>query len=237
MAMDKTHKGNATLSAKRHDLQTALHRAREHSADRDDVVVDLKNAQQARLDLLASDLLPVMEDLPKDNDQFEFAITHGEPPRLWIDMTSFVRMGRDGREYEFVKDTRLGRNILARSSDRDMIGKKVTDYIAHRVLERERAIEGDWLVLAHSPPEAKLAKANNQHTQSSGDHGGETRAKAVLPTEPSNEIRREQAEVHKGHSALAVAVWFLIGIGLGILGLLALATFGNLSELTLLLGR
>lgn len=135
------------LEAKVHDLANAMERVRNDQASRDDVVVDMKQAAFARLELLAKDLQPVFEDIPKDSEQFEFALTNGEIPRLWIDITTFVRMGRDKREYEFVKDTRLGRKILAKSEDRIRIGKAVTAYAAERVLERERAIEGDWMSL------------------------------------------------------------------------------------------
>lgn len=135
------------LEAKVHDLADAMERVRSDQASRNDVVVDMKEAAFARLELLAKDLQPVFEDIPKDSEQFEFALTNGEVPRLWIDITTFVRMGRDKREYEFIKDTRLGRKILAKSEDRIRIGKAVTAYVAERVLERERAIEGDWMAL------------------------------------------------------------------------------------------
>lgn len=135
------------LEAKVHDLANAMERVRSDQALRDDVVVDMKEAAFARLELLAKDLQPVFEDIPDNNEQFEFALSNGEVPRLWIDITTFVRMGRDKHMYEFVKDTRLGRKILAKSEDKIRIGKAVTAYAAERVLERERAIEGDWMVL------------------------------------------------------------------------------------------
>ena len=133
------------IERKVHDLAETMSRLRNAQADRDDVVVDMKHAKFSRLQLLAEDISPVFEDIPEDNEQFEFALTNGETPRLWIDMTSFVRMGADGREYEFVKDTRLGRVILGRSTHRELIGKSITDYVAERILERERMIEGDWI--------------------------------------------------------------------------------------------
>lgn len=135
------------LEAKVHDLANAMNQVRNDQASKDDVVVDMKQAAFSRLELLAKDLHPVFQDVPDDNEQFEFALTNGEIPRLWIDITTFVRMGRDKRVYEFVKDTRLGRKVLAKSEDRIRIGKAVTAYTAERILERERAIEGDWLAL------------------------------------------------------------------------------------------
>jgi hypothetical protein len=129
------------------DLSEAMERVRDDQASRDDVVVEMKQAGRARLELLAQDLQPVFKDIPDDNDQFEFAITNGEPSRLWIDMTSYVRMGREKRVYEFVKDTRMGRTILGKSEDRAKMSRIVTNYVAERILERERMIEGEWVAL------------------------------------------------------------------------------------------
>ncbi len=135
------------IEAKVHDLAEAMDRMKGAQADRDDVVVDMKRSQRARLELLAKNLQPVFDKVPDDNDQFEFALTNGEPPRLWIDMTTHVRMGRDRRQYELVKATRMGRVILASSDDLDRAAKAVTDYVAERMLERERMIEGDWIAM------------------------------------------------------------------------------------------
>ena len=139
--------------AKIRSLADTLNEIRNDQASRSDVVVDMRQAARARLELLADDLQPVFDDIPYDNDQFEFALSHGENPRLWIDMTSFIRMGRDRRSYEFVKDTRLGRTILRDSDDRQTMAETVTRYIAERILEREQAIEGDWISLKEEKPE------------------------------------------------------------------------------------
>lgn len=135
------------IEKKVNDLADAMERVRDDQASRDDVVVEMKQAGKARLELLAQDLQPVFKDIPDDNDQFEFALTNGEPSRLWIDMTSFVRMGREKRSYEFVKDTRMGRTILGKSEDRERMARIVTNYVAERMLERERMIEGEWVSL------------------------------------------------------------------------------------------
>lgn len=158
------------IEKKVHDLAEAMDRVRGDQVLKDDVVVDMKQAKQARLELLARDLQPVFNDLPNDNDQFEFSLTNGENPRLWIDMTSFVRMGRDRREYEFVKDTRLGRTQLAATQDIEKMGRIVTNYVAERVLERERMIEGDWISLKQYrfDQEGELISAEHKNERESG---------------------------------------------------------------------
>ena len=137
-------------------LVSAIERVRTAQANRDDVVVEMKQTTRARLELLAQDLQPVFAQIPDENDQFEFALTDGDVPRLWIDMTSYVRMDRERRCYEFVKDTRNGRLILGESADRKEIAERVTDYVAARILERERMVEGEWHSMWLPPRQAAV---------------------------------------------------------------------------------
>lgn len=128
------------------NLADAIQRVRTGEAARSDVIVDLGDAEKARLDLLGDELKEVFADVPPDNETFIFTVADGTPPRLWIDMTTFVLMGRDHRTYRFLKDTRLGRTIILESPDIEAIADCITEYIAERIIERERAIEGDWLM-------------------------------------------------------------------------------------------
>ena len=101
----------------RRKLADAVRGAQISAADRGDVVVDMKEADLARIEILAHDLKPVFDDVPVDDLQWDFAISKGQQPRLWIDATSHVMMGRDRRTYRFVRDTRLGRIVVAESPD------------------------------------------------------------------------------------------------------------------------
>src|SRR5262249_47505632 len=60
--------------------------------------------------------------------------------RLWIDVVAHVVMGRDKRMYRFVQDTRFGRIVLAESHDAAVIVDAVAQYVARRMIERERAL-------------------------------------------------------------------------------------------------
>ena len=124
-------------------LSDAMRDVRIAKADRNDVVVDLKEADRARLEILAEELKPVIDDIPANDDQFDFAISNGLQPRLWVDAASHVMMGRDRRTYRFVRDTRLGRVVLAETADIRRIRENVTDYIAERIVERQRMMEGE----------------------------------------------------------------------------------------------
>jgi hypothetical protein len=127
-------------------LTDAIRRVRTAEAERSDVVVELRDAERARLEMLADELKGVFADVPAENEQFLFMVAPGTPPRLWIDMTAFVAMGTDRRTYRFLKDTRLGRTIILETPNIGGMADTVTHYVAERIIERERAIEGDWLI-------------------------------------------------------------------------------------------
>jgi len=123
-------------------LSNAVRDVKNALADRDDVVVDMRDAHRMRLELMATELAPVFADVPADMDSFDFAVSSGLQPRLWIDAVSHVAMGRDRRTYRFLKDTRIGRVVLAESSDMKPVADQVTRYVAERIVERQRMLEG-----------------------------------------------------------------------------------------------
>ena len=124
-------------------LTHAMHQARVEAAERTSVVVDLRDAELARLELLNEALDPLFAEIPPDTDLFDRGISRGDTPRLWIDSVAHVAMGRDKRTYRFLHDTRVGRRVLAESLDIADIVRAVTDYIARRLIERQRAFDED----------------------------------------------------------------------------------------------
>lgn len=167
-----TDTGNAKLNDQARRLSDAIRDVKNASADRDDVVVDLREAHRMRLELLAADLAPVFADVPDDIDMFDFAVSSGLQPRLWIDAVAHVAMGRDRRTYRFLKDTRVGRVVLAESTDIKPVADQVTRYVAERIVERQRLMEGG--VEAAVSAKAGLPEAepplvqDNAETQSKG---------------------------------------------------------------------
>ena len=121
-------------------LRDALHKARIEAADRTGVVVDLRDAEVARLEILNEALDPLFAQVPDKVDLFERGISQGETPRLWIDVVAHVVMGRDKRIYRFVQDTRYGRIVLAEAHEVGAIVDAVTGYVARRMVEREHAM-------------------------------------------------------------------------------------------------
>ena len=62
-----------------------MRKARVDQAERTGVVVDLHDAEVARLELLNEALDPVFAEIPAEVDLFDRGISRGETPRLWID--------------------------------------------------------------------------------------------------------------------------------------------------------
>ncbi len=129
-------------------LKEAIHQARVEAAERSSVVVDLRDADLARLELLNEALNPLFSEVAPDIDLFDRGISRGETPRLWIDAVAHVAMGRDKRLYRFLHDSRIGRRVLAESHEIPEIVQAVTTYVARRLVERQRALEADPDLLA-----------------------------------------------------------------------------------------
>lgn len=132
-AQDNTREG-------RRRLGDALRQARIEAADRTGVVVDLRDAEVARLEILSEALDPLFSEIPDNVDLFDRGISRGDPPRLWVDVVAHIVMGRDKRTYRFVQDTRHGRIVLSESNEVAPIVDAVTDYVARRIVEREQAL-------------------------------------------------------------------------------------------------
>ena len=139
--MSEAHdSGNAATDPRPIRLRDALRQARIEAADRTGVVVDLRDAEVARLEILSDALDPLFAQIPDSVDLFDRGLSQGETPRLWIDVVAHVVMGRDKRIYRFVQDTRFGRIVLAESHDVPVVVDAVTDYVARRMIEREHAM-------------------------------------------------------------------------------------------------
>lgn len=125
-------------------LKAAVRRARVESAEQSEAVDDLRQAELARLEMLEEAIRPILDQAPEGVEVFDAGISHGERPRLFLDMISFVDLGHDRRTYRFFQDTRHGRVLIAESAEIDRIVAAMTNYIARRLVEREQSLSSDW---------------------------------------------------------------------------------------------
>ncbi len=139
-------------------LKDAVREARIEAAERSAVVVDLRDAEFARLELLNEKLDPLFKDIPNDVELFDRGISRGDVPRLWVDAVAHVEMGRDKRLYRFVQDTRYGRKVLAESYEAPELVTAITKYVARRIVEREQALAADQMMNPQEQRAAALGK-------------------------------------------------------------------------------
>jgi hypothetical protein len=143
----------AAKAAEATPLQDAIHQARVEAAERTSVVVDLRDAEVARLELLNEALDPLFAEIPREVELFDRGVSRGETPRLWIDAVAHIAMGRDKRSYRFLHDSRFGRHIFAESHNIPDIVQAVTTYVARRLVERQRALDDDPTLITRIAPQ------------------------------------------------------------------------------------
>lgn len=186
-------------------LSDAVRRIRLAEAERADAFADLHEADRARLGLLVEELSGVFAELPEDDDYFVCELAGSTPPRLWIDPTTHVSIARDRRSYRVVKDTRFGRVVIVESSDVQRVADVVTDYIAERLVDRDRAQESDYLM-------SRLRAAAMPK-------------RAETPPKPANEPTALRTIERESRSSSIVwsIILFLAGFTLGAIGLVVYA--------------
>ena len=140
----KARPAPANLDQRVTSLNAALRRARAETAAQTGALVDLRAAEIARLEILREQLEPVLAQLPRDCDMFDVAVSPGERPRLFIDQIGFIEMARDRHSYRFLQDTRHGRIEICDSAKLETIVEAITAYMAHRLIEREKALAVDY---------------------------------------------------------------------------------------------
>jgi hypothetical protein len=121
-------------------LGGALRQARLAEAAHFDAVLDIRDAQTLRLQVLKDDLAPVVASNSAATSFIDLALVPGDPPRLWVDLITSVVMAPDPRSYRLVQDSPAGRQTLLETTNRVEMIERITQHIAHRLIAREREI-------------------------------------------------------------------------------------------------
>ncbi len=215
--MDQAGKAKRTLT-------DAMRAIRIDEAERTGVVVALREADLARLEMLHDRLKPVLAEVPQGLDLFDVGITPGATPRLWIDMIAFVEVGRDRRTYRFLQDTRNGRRVMVESDDAGAVADRVTAYVARRLIERERLLA---LPPASAEPAPALPPADPPPVfATSALPAAETPEPQPAATPAPAPLPAPAAPPPRGgvrFSGIGAFVLFLLGIGVGVGGVIAFA--------------
>ncbi len=197
-------------------LRAAIRRARVESAEQSQAVADLREAEVARLELLLDAIRPVLDEAPEAADLFDPGVDHGERPRLFLDMIGFVDLGHDRRTYRFFQDTRHGSVLIAESPSIERVVAAITNYVARRLVEREKALASDW-----RSREALEADAERSARASRFAGAARTREGATPPagaTAPAIERRRWPAVAADLFSFLLLTLGSITFVALACLG-------------------
>lgn len=128
----------AARAPERDGLSGALREARQAEAAHFEASLELRDSKSLRLQLLKDDLLPLLDSSPEARELFDLALIPGEPPKLWIDLISFVVMEPDHRSYRFLQHRQDRREILFETLDREQMAAAIRRHMAHLVVARER---------------------------------------------------------------------------------------------------
>lgn len=119
-------------------LNGALRQARLAEAAHFEAVLDIRDAQTLRLQVLKDDLAPAVLANVEAASFIDLALVPGDPPRLWVDLITSVVMAPDPRTYRLVQDGPGGRQTLLETADRVEMIERIKQHIAHRLITRER---------------------------------------------------------------------------------------------------
>ena len=119
-------------------LDKALRSARLAQAEHLNAIFEIRDMQHLRLVALKDDLEAVIAEKPGAGDVTDLTVDGEEPYRLWIDVLSYVIMEPNPQTYRFVQDTEEDRQLIFETKDRSEMVRKITEYIAHRMIEQER---------------------------------------------------------------------------------------------------
>jgi hypothetical protein len=123
-------------------LGGALRQARLAEAAHFEAVLDIRDAQTLRLQVLKDDLAPAILANSEAASFIDLALVPGDPPRLWIDLITSIVMAPDPRTFRLVQDGPGGRQTLLETADRSEMIERVKQHIAHRLIAREREKTG-----------------------------------------------------------------------------------------------
>jgi hypothetical protein len=135
--MEESVKTIARPAASR-SLREAIRKARLEEAERLDLTADTRDGEIARLDLLKAELEAVFAELPAHDDRFNLALVPSRPARLWIDLFTYASIDDGSGAYVFVRNSENGRRTLFSSANIGEMADRITRYMAHEIVRRER---------------------------------------------------------------------------------------------------
>ncbi len=136
-------------------LEQALQRARASQAEFLDAKANVSDLRFLRLDALAEEMAKITEGQRDLEVYMTLRAIPGDPPRLIVDANSHVVMEPGPRTYMLIYDGPEDRKVLCETENRREIEEKLTEYVAHRIVEHE-------CVLGEAPETPEKPIKNNK---------------------------------------------------------------------------
>ena len=135
--MEESVKGIARPAAS-HSLREAIRKARLDEAERLDLTADYRDGEIARLELLKAELETLFADIPTHDDRFNLTLVPSRPARLWVDLFTYAAVDDNTGAYLFIRNSENGRRTLFSANNVTDVADRITTYIAHEIVRRER---------------------------------------------------------------------------------------------------
>ncbi|ODA66992.1 hypothetical protein A7A08_02289 [Methyloligella halotolerans] len=135
--MDEKVKAIARPAASR-SLRQAIGQARVEEAERISESADWRDSEIARLEILKVELEDVFAQVPQTDDRFSLVLVPSKPARLWIDLFTYAVVAEGEGDYLLVRSSDAGRRTLFSSPSASAMADRITRYIAHEIVRRER---------------------------------------------------------------------------------------------------
>jgi hypothetical protein len=121
-------------------LEENIRLARIAHAEKLTAVHNIHEAAVLRLEVLRDQLAPLLAMNAAARRVVDLALVPGDPPRLWIDMTSYVTMAPNPSTYRLQRDSFCRHELLLESENRDEIIAAAMQHVACHLVEREKQL-------------------------------------------------------------------------------------------------
>lgn len=193
-------------------LEETLRLIRARDADRRAAMSEGHQSLAIKLEALRAELEDVISDIPEDVDLFDFQVSQGRRPRLWIDAIAFVTMTKDGEAYRFLRESRNGPILICESDDREIVGQAVVAHVAERLENREHALNEEFIQADNLVSDVQSVESEDKTFQVAA-------VATVAQAQTAN-----QMEERRGRAVRSFLV-FLVGMIAGAIGMIAIAWF------------
>ena len=88
---------------------------------------------------LKAELEAVFAEVPANDERFTLMLVPSRPARLWIDLFTYGAIEETSGAYLFIRNSESGRRTLYSTNSVSEMADRITLYMAHEIVRRERA--------------------------------------------------------------------------------------------------